>query len=144
MQCNDLKTRGLIEVITLTHQLAEPWELGRLAALAHGVMSDNPFQAETVPHHEWARGFVFGAQLVAGEVEVIVLEGVAETLPVIESEILPERAFWASAKLLQCSRQLSDEQLAARIGVGVTLLQEAMQFHHLCDVENIELARVAG
>lgn len=144
MLSKDLKTRGLIEVITLTHQLAEPWELGRLAAQAYGVMSENPFKAETVSHHEWARGFVFGAQMAAGEVEVIVLEDVAETLPVIESEILPERAFWASAKLLQCSRQLSDEQLAARIGVGVSRLQEAMQFHHLCDVKNIELARVAS
>ena len=138
------KKRGLIEVITLTHYLAEPWELGRLAAKVHGVMSENPFQAETVPHFEWDRGFVYGSQSAEGEVEEIVLADVAATLPVIEVEILPERAFWASAKRLQRSGQLSDVQLAARIGVDASRLQEAMLFHHLCDVENIELANMAS
>jgi len=122
--------RRLIEVIVLTHQLVEPWEGGRLAALTKGVMAENPYQSGTKHHDEWARGFVFGSQWDVN-VEEVELTDVAETLPVIEATFLPERSFWATAKRLQERCGLTNEQLAARIGVDVTRLMAAMISHRL-------------
>jgi len=125
------KHSNLIEDIALAYQLIEPWEAGRLAALTEGTMAENPCSPGTASHAEWERGCSHGLQWDLGRVEEIELTDVAVSLPVMEIKVLPERAFWASALEIQVRCGLTNEQLAARIGVDVSLLMTSMMSHRL-------------
>src|SRR5690606_10884753 len=95
----------------------------------------------TVAHAEWERGCSHGLQWDLSRVEEIEITDVEIPLPVMEIKVLPERAFWASALDLQVRCGLTDEQLAARIGVDISLLMKSMINHRLKAGGAVQTAR---
>lgn len=134
-----LNFRGnLVLFLALANDLITSWEAGRQAATEKGSFSDNPYLPNTRDHDEWARGFAYGSRDTFGFGAATKVDGpVVTPVPKTQVQHLPERSFWVEANRLQLAHSLSNEQLAARLGVRLEQLNEAMIMHRFYDADAI-------
>lgn len=143
----NLNYRGnLVLFLALANDLITSWEAGRQAAISQGSFSDNPYLPSTYDHEEWSRGFANGLRDKAVSVAATNVDAsVVTPASMIQVQRFPERSFWAEANRLQLRHSLSNEQLAARLGVRLDQLNEAMILHRFYDADAIPVGiREAG
>lgn len=115
---NNMNFRGdLVWFIALANDLVTPWEAGRQAANLKEGFTSNPFETNTFNHAEWAKGFAHGVSHDAPAVSQSINASVVVSLPLMEVQHLPDRAFWAEANRLSVGG-MSEFALAARLGVS--------------------------
>ncbi|MBF6042917.1 hypothetical protein K5E40_18920 [Pseudomonas baetica] len=142
---NNMNFRGdLVWFIALANDLVTPWEAGRQAANLKEGFTSNPFETNTFNHAEWAKGFAHGVSHDAPAVSQSINASVVVSLPLMEVQHLPDRAFWAEANRLSVGG-MSEFALAARLGVSRDQLSAGMILHHFWDEDAIPLGiREAG